>query len=234
MGEYDHGCRLSGGSVNETLQRGEDIRTIFWDIGGVLLTNGWDIHQRARVLSSLGVDLAAYEAMHNDVNFYWERGLITARDFFEQTVLEANPQLGLTFEGLWQLVCGESRVLHTASFEVLAELQRTGRFRLATLNNESKELNAHRLDAFNLRAYFDYFVCSGYVHEMKPLPDIYRAALDISGWPAHTALFIDDKQENCDAAEALGMQTIRFVSPEQLQEDLAQLGISATATAAAV
>lgn len=217
--------------MNEALQRGEDIRTIFWDIGGVLLTNGWDAHQRAGVLNSLGVDLLAYEAMHDRANFYWERGLITARDFFEQTVLETNPQLGLTFEALWEWVCGESRVLHPGSFEILAALQRSGQYRLATLNNESRELNEYRLDAFELRAYFDYFVCSGYVHEMKPLPGIYRAAIDISGWPAHTALFIDDKQENCDGAEALGMRAIRFVSPEQLQQDLAQLGISFTAAA---
>ena len=37
------------------------IRTIFWDVGGVILTNGWDLGQRTRVLGRLGVDLSAYE-----------------------------------------------------------------------------------------------------------------------------------------------------------------------------
>jgi HAD superfamily hydrolase (TIGR01509 family) len=203
----------------------QKINTIFWDLGGVLLTNGWDEHQRARVLTSLGVDLPAYEAVHDRVNYYWERGLITARDFFEQTVLETNPQLRLTFEHLWNLVCGESKLLHPECLDVLAALKATGRYRLATLNNESRELNEYRLYAFDLRERFDYFICSGYVHEMKPLPDIYRAATDISGHPPQQALFIDDKQENCDAAIALGMQAVRFKSPTQLRAALSQHGI---------
>jgi len=204
-----------------------EIRTIFWDIGGVLLTNGWDMGQRSRVLSSLGVDLAAYESQHDTVNYFWERGLTTARDFFCRALFQTNPHLKLTFEEIWPLVCGESRVLHPESFEILAKLAKAGRYRLATLNNESRELNDHRLQAFDLRRYFSYFICSGYVHEMKPLAGIYRTAIDVSGLPPETALFIDDKEENCSAAAALGMQVIRFQSPAQLQHDLKQLGIQA-------
>ena len=100
------------------------IKTIFWDIGGVLLTNGWDSRPAARVLTALGVDLAAYEAVHDEVNYYWERGLMSARDFFEQTVIATNPQLNLTFEQLWPLVCGESKVLHPECFDILAALKR--------------------------------------------------------------------------------------------------------------
>lgn len=222
MGVHHNRRRLPGGRVS--LANG--IKTLFWDIGGVLLTNGWDVGQRADVLTRLGVDLPAYEAMHDGVNYYWERGLITAQDFFEQTALETNPQLNLTFDQLWQLVCAESKVLHEECLDILAALKRSGQHRLATLNNESKELNAHRLGAFHLREFFDYFICSGYVHEMKPLPDIYRAAIDISGFAPETALFIDDKQENCDAARALDMQAIRFESPAQLLASLTQLGIA--------
>jgi FMN phosphatase YigB (HAD superfamily) len=224
MGVHHYRRRLPGGRVSNSSHAA--IKTIFWDIGGVLLTNGWDINQRRRVLSALGVDLQAYEAIHDAVNYYWERGLITARDFFEQTVIETNPKLHLTLEQLWPLVCAESKVLHPECFDILAALQRSGKYRLATLNNESKELNKYRLETFHLRQYFDYFICSGYVHEMKPMPDIYRAATDISAFPPETALFIDDKQENCDAAIALDMQAIRFDSPQQLCTALSQLGIT--------
>ncbi len=203
----------------------QTIKTIFWDLGGVILTNGWDLHQRTHVLASLGVDLPAYEAVHDRVNYYWERGLINAHDFFEQTVLKTNPQLGLTFEHLWKLVCAESRLLHPECFDILQALKATGNYRLATLNNESKELNEYRLDTFALRDRFDYFICSGYVHEMKPLPDIYRVATDISGHRPQETLLIDDKQENCDAAISLGMQAIRFELPTQLRSALLQHGI---------
>jgi HAD superfamily hydrolase (TIGR01509 family) len=199
------------------------IRTIFWDVGGVLLTNGWDHGQRTRVLGRLGVDLEAYEEVHERANYYWERGLITAKDFFGQTVLGANPEL--TFDVLWPQVCAESKVLHPECLDLLAELKDQGKYRLATLNNESRELNEYRLDAFKLRTLFDYFICSGYVHEMKPAEGIYRSAIDISGFDARTGLFIDDKEENCEAARAVGLNAIRFVTPGQLREELRGYGV---------
>jgi FMN phosphatase YigB (HAD superfamily) len=202
------------------------IKTIFWDIGGVLLTNGWDSRQRARILTALGIDLPAYEAVHGDANYLWERGLMTAQDFFTKTVIETHPHLDLNFEQIWPLVCSESKVLHQENFDILAALKISSQYCIATLNNESKELNAYRLDTFALRQYFDYFICSGYVHEMKPLPDIYRAAIEVSGLPPETALFIDDKQENCEAARSFGMNAIHFESPAQLRASLTQRGIA--------
>ena len=206
-----------------------EIRTIFWDIGGVILSNGWDRDQRARVLAPLGVDLEAYEKRHAAENFYWERGRIDAETFFDRTVFhprDSKPQtLGFTFSDLWPKVCGESSFPYPESFDILVALKSSGQYKLATLNNESIELNEYRLDTFGLRSQFDYFICSGYVNEMKPHPDIFRAAIRISGQPASTAVFIDDKQENIDAAVYHGMQGIRFESPAQLRSSLAELGI---------
>ena len=211
-------------SISTNASKGR-IRTVFWDIGGVVLTNGWDHSQRTRVLGRLGVDLVAYEEMHDQVNFYWERGLIDAEEFFLKTVLRPNPRLNLTFDLLWPQVCAESRVLHAECLDILAHMKSSQRWRLATLNNESRELNEYRLDNFKLRCLFDYFICSGYVHEMKPKPGIFETAIDISGFPADTALFIDDKPENCEAAEQFGMQTICFRTPAHLREALAEYGI---------
>ena len=202
-----------------------EIETIFWDVGGVLLTNGWDKDQRAEVLGRLGVDVADYESRHEAANFYWERGLSTAEHFFNQTVFTARRDF--TFEELWRQVCAESKILHPGCFDILGALAADERFKVATLNNESRELNDYRLHAFRLRAYFDYFICSGYVHEMKPDLAIYRSAIEISGYRPGQTLFIDDKQENCEAAMELGMQAIRFESSAQLKDALAQLGIQA-------
>jgi len=206
------------------------IKTIFWDIGGVLLTNGWDKGQQSRVLARLGVAFADYDARHDAANYFWERGLSDARTFFNKTVFhdtDGVTRRDFTFEELWSQLCTENKVLHPECFDILASLKSSAKYKLATLNNESRELNEYRLDAFHLRPYFDYFICSGYVHEMKPHPDIYRAAINISGLPPQTALFIDDKPENCEAAVALDMHAIRFESPAQLKRELAQLGIQA-------
>jgi HAD superfamily hydrolase (TIGR01509 family) len=202
------------------------IKTIFWDIGGVLLTNGWDKDQRSRVLMQLGVDVPDYELRHDAANFFWERGLSTANEFFRKTVFHPDqPSRNFTYDDLWLQVCAESKVLHPGCFNILAALNDSKQYKVATLNNESRELDEYRLDTFHLRHYFDFFLCSGYVREMKPHPDIYRAAIEISGTPAPQTVFIDDKQENCDAAAAFGMNTIRFQSPEQLSSALAQLDI---------
>ncbi len=206
-------------------ERNGGIETIFWDIGGVLLTNGWDQGQRRRVLRSLGVDVAAYEAVHDKENWFWERGLMTAEEFFRRTVIATNPELGLTFEELWPLVCGESKVLHPECFDILRGLRGVSGMRFATLNNESRELNGFRLDRFGLRACFDFFLCSGYLGEMKPAAEIYRTAIEISGRRPETGLFIDDKAENCDAARAHGMQAIVFETPAQLERELSRYGI---------
>ena len=202
-----------------------EVRTVFWDVGGVLLTNGWDREQRAQVLTRLGVDLAQYESLHGGANADWERGLSTAEHFFNQTVF-TEPRT-FTFEQLWSQVCAESKILHPACFDILGSLAQEKNITVATLNNESRELNEYRMKAFRLRPYFDYFICSGYVHEMKPQPGIYRSAVDISGYPAEETLLIDDKEENCEAAVALGMQAIHFETPSQLRDELVQLGLPA-------
>ena len=110
------------------------------------------------------------------------------------------------------MVCAESKILHPGAFDILGALRQSNRYILATLNNESRELNRHRLDAFRLRPYFDFLICSGYLHEMKPHPDIFRAAIDISGCAPAQTLFIDDNERNCEVAASLGMAAIQFVN----------------------
>jgi HAD superfamily hydrolase (TIGR01509 family) len=200
------------------------IQTIFFDIGGVLLTNGWDETQRATVLPRFDVFLDAYETRHAAANWRWERGLENARWFFGQTVFY-EPR-NFTFYDLWPEVEAQSAVLNPDVYDVLRELRATKRYKVATLNNESRELNDYRIKTFNLRDFFDFFICSGYVYEMKPEPGIYRSALEVSQTPPGQTVFIDDKEENCAAARNLGMNAIRFTSTPQLRSALNGFGIT--------
>ena len=102
---------------------GPEIKTIFWDIGGVLLTNGWDETQRVHTLTPLGVDLADFESRYEAANFFWERGLSTAVEFFNKTLFRADqPNRTFSFEDIWPLVCAESKVLHPECFDILTSL----------------------------------------------------------------------------------------------------------------
>lgn len=205
----------------------EEIRTIFWDIGGVLLTNGWDHNQRGRVFDVLGMsaqDKAEYEARHDDANYYWERGFWTDEQFFAKTLFFKSRSF--TLDDLWVEIRKEQKLLHKGSFDILKGIALTCNYRLATLNNESRELNNYRLNEFELRNWFDFLVCSAYVGEMKPAPRIYHEAIEISGCPADQTVFIDDKAENAEVASRQGMNGIHFTSPEQLEKDLHALGVN--------
>jgi HAD superfamily hydrolase (TIGR01509 family) len=200
------------------------IETVFFDIGGVLLSNGWDETQRATVLPKFDVFLDGYETRHAAANYCWERGLENARWFFDQTVFYEPRKF--TFDDLWPEVEGQSSMMFPGTYDVIRRLRTQKKYKVATLNNESRELNDFRIQKFDLRSYFDFFICSGYVGEMKPHPDIYRTALEVSATPAGQTVFIDDKPENCAAARALGMNAILFSSPQQLCSALTEFGIT--------
>ena len=215
-------CRCRGATLGEPGM----IRTVYWDIGGVLLGNGWDRHQRARVYAQLKLtpgDIAEAEARRTEANWYWERGLIDEVEFFKRTIF-FRPR-AFTLGDVWHFVEAQQAVLYQESFEILGRMHARRQVRLATLNNESRELNAFRLEHFGLRDFFDFYVCSAYVHEMKPAPDMYRAALEIGGGSAAEACFIDDKEENVAAAKAVGFCAIHFTSPGALREQLLGLGL---------
>jgi HAD superfamily hydrolase (TIGR01509 family) len=202
-----------------------EIKTIFFDLGGVLLTNGWDPLQRADVLPKFGLDAAEYNARHEEANHSWERGLSTVHDYFDKTLFY-EPRT-FTFDEIWAAVKAESKVLHPECFEIVAELAASGRYQLCTLNNESRELNDHRIRAFCLKKYFTVFICSGYVNEMKPHKDIYRSALEITQADPAKSVFIDDREGNIVPAREMGMHGITFTDPKQLRAELAKLGVTA-------
>jgi putative hydrolase of the HAD superfamily len=202
------------------------IRTVFWDIGGVLLTNGFGRRQRAGFYKALDLneeDRAEFETRRVDANWHWERGLIDEAEFFQRTVF-FKPR-NFTPADVWRAVEDQQQVLHPESIDILRELHERGEVRQAALNNESRELNTFRLNRFSLRQYFQFCICSGYVQEMKPAPGIYRSAFEIGGDHPGEALLIDDKAENIEAANAAGLIGLQFSSPAELRDQLRSNGI---------
>lgn len=198
-------------------------KTIYWDIGGVLLTNGWDENQRARVLGKYGVDMAETEPRHHEANPPWERGEITAAEYFDRTIF-FKPR-DFTYEQLWEDVKAESALLHAGCFDILRSLAEADHHTLAVLSNESRELNAHRYSKWDLVRYFKYFISSCYVGHLKPELPIYRMALDLAQSAPEDTIFIDDRERNTEPAASLGMDAIQFTSPRQLRGELNRRGV---------
>src|SRR5579859_7670485 len=124
-----------------------EIRAIYWDIGGVLLTNGWDHEQRARVLEQFGIDRSEYEARHPDANDRWERGEISDDEFLKETVFfkerSFRPQEFIA------ALRRESQWLPGGARYVIAAARAHSGLKMAMLNNESGPLNDYRIETFN-------------------------------------------------------------------------------------
>lgn len=199
------------------------IRTIFWDVGGVLLANAWDRTERASALEHFQLDEKEFQARHEMVVSSFERGKITLDEYLDRTVFYGSRPF--TREAFRDYMFSLSRpfpeVLRSA--QALAD---SGKYFMSTLNNESRELNDYRIDKYGLRKIFSLFVSSCFVGFRKPEHDIYRLALEITQVPAEQCCFIDDRALNLECAAKLGMKTIEMKRLEQLRVDLAKLGVT--------
>jgi putative hydrolase of the HAD superfamily len=196
--------------------------TIFWDVGGVLLSNAWDRAQRERALRQFGLDEEEFHDRHEMVISSFERGKITLDEYLDRTVFyRARSFTRNEFRRyMLQLSQAQPEVL-----ELAQRLANSGRYLMATINNESRELNAYRLQTFGLDKIFTLFVSSCYVGFRKPEPDIYRMALEITQRPGEECVFIDDRPINLETAQRFGMHTIELSDAAQLGLELQKLGI---------
>lgn len=198
------------------------ITTLFFDLGGVCISNGWDHEQRQTIAQKLGFDYETFDSRHRQVVDALERGQLTLDDYLKWTLFyEPRP---FTPEA----VVHEIQRLSTAFSETLHLVQavrQTGKYLLATINNESRELNEYRIEQFHLRDLFTAFFTSCYLGLTKPQPEHYRRALQITQRSADECLYIDDRPMNVEVAGILGMHAIQFTDAAQLEAALVSAGL---------
>jgi putative hydrolase of the HAD superfamily len=199
------------------------IRAIFWDVGGVLLTNAWDRTQRTAALEHFRLDEEEFHDRHEMVVSSFERGKITLDEYLDRTVFyRTRPFAREAFrEFMYSLSQPFPDVIEFAQ-----GLSNSGKYFMGTINNESRELNYYRIEKFGLRGIFRFFVSSCFVSFRKPEKDIYRLALETTQFPAEECCFIDDRSLNLEIAAKLGMHTIEMQTVQQLRAELAKLGVS--------
>jgi putative hydrolase of the HAD superfamily len=200
-----------------------EISAMLFDVGGVLLTNGWDHLERSAVLSHFCVDRAAYEARHELANDAWEKGFMTAEQFLQRTVF-FEPRSFTPAEFLEEAKA-QSRALDSGALGVLDQLRASRRLKLMVLNNESRELNDFRIERFELHRYFDGFLSSCYLGLRKPDPRMFSLALEVLQRKAGEVAFVDDREQNCAAAQSVGMHAIQYRNRDQFVKELERLGV---------
>jgi putative hydrolase of the HAD superfamily len=196
---------------------------ILFDIGGVLLTNGWDHQERAAIVDQFHLDSAAFEAHHAKAFEAWERGEISIDEYLDAVVFY-EPR-SFTREEFFNAICAQSKALPDGAMCILKELAASDKCMIGSLNNEARETHEFRVDRFGLRQYLKFTCTSCYMGIRKPDPQIYRRTLGILGNRAERSLFIDDRLENVAAAAAVGMKAIRFTGADALRRDLQSLEV---------
>ena len=199
---------------------------ILFDIGGVLLTNGWDHRERAAIVEQFRLDGAELEAHHVKAFEPWERGELTLDEYLDAVVFY-KPR-DFSREEFFAAICAQSKELPDGAMCILKELAASDKCIVGSLNNEARETHEFRMEKFGLRDYLKFTFTSCYMALRKPDPNIYRHSLGILGKSPERSLFIDDRLENVAAAAAVGMKAIRFIGADSLRRDLASLGILVT------
>lgn len=196
---------------------------ILFDVGGVLLTNGWDHGERVAAVEHFQLDGEDLEARHLAIFAAWERDAIGLDAYLDEAVFyKARP---FSRDEFFEFIRSQSKLLTGGALSILREIAASDRCVVGALNNEARATNEYRFAKFGLREYFRVAFSSCYVGLRKPERAIYRRALDILGGAPERVLFIDDRRENVDGAAEAGMKAIRFQGEDALRSELAKLEV---------
>jgi putative hydrolase of the HAD superfamily len=211
-------------------RNGADLETtifpfdvILSDVGGVLLTNGWDTVERAIVLEQFGLNRAEFESRHQEHYRAWELGAIPMKTYLDATVFYEKRDFSA--DDFFAAMCAQSKFLPDGALGILQEISASDKCMVGALNNEARETNDFRFDNFGLRELFKVALTSCNLGLRKPDAAIYQVALMILDKSAERILFIDDRPENVDGAVAAGMKGIRFEGAEALRRELTSLNV---------
>ncbi|HVO56580.1 MAG TPA: HAD-IA family hydrolase [Dongiaceae bacterium] len=198
------------------------ITTLFWDIGGVVLTNGWDRNSRKAAAEAFQFDYEEFQDRH-DLSFpAFDAGQLSLNDYLDRTLFYRPRKF--TREEFTAFMFAQSKEF-PESRAILDACVASKRYFVGAINNEPLELNQYRIEAFHLRRSFQVFFSSCYVHSRKPEEGIFRVALAVTQRSPEECVFIDDRPLNLESPRKLGFSVIHFQNSEQLRSDLRNLQV---------
>jgi putative hydrolase of the HAD superfamily len=200
------------------------ITTLFLDIGGVLLTNGWDHNARRRAAENFNLDYEEMGERHHLTFDTYEEGKLSLDEYLDRVVFyEERPFSQDEFKSF---MFAQSQP-YPEMITLIRTLKARYNLKVAAVSNEGRELTIYRIKEFDLGSFMDFFVSSCFVHYRKPDADIYRMALDIAQVAPEQVAYLDDRAMFVDIARELGIQGILHTGYESTRAALAELGLSA-------
>ena len=208
--------------MKASMKRKRAITCIFLDIGGVLLTNGWDHLARRRAAKHFNLKWAEMQDRHN-LNFAtYEEGKLTLEEYLRRVVFYQKREF--TRAQFQRFMFAQSKP-YPEMIELFAQLKVRYGLKIAVVSNEARELNAYRICKFRLDGFVDAFISSCFVHIRKPDEDIFRLALDIARTPARQVLYIETTSMFVQIAEGLGIRSILHTDYKSTCAKLASFGL---------
>lgn len=201
------------------------ITTLFLDIGGVLLTNGWDRKARVRAAEKFGLDYDETDERHHLTFDTYEEGKLSLDEYLNRVVFyEKRP---FSREEFKSFMYAQSQPF-PEMIELMKSLKRQYHLRIAVVSNEGRELTTYRVRQFQLNTFIDFFVSSCFVHYRKPDADIYRMALDIAQASPEQVIYVDDRPLFVEVAQGLGIRGVIHKEYKTTQKAMEGFGLSLT------
>jgi putative hydrolase of the HAD superfamily len=200
------------------------VTALFLDIGGVMLTNGWDRKSREAAAKQFGLDLDDLNDRHRMTFDTYETGKLSLDEYLKSSVFYK--ERSFTPEQFRDFMFGQS-VAYNDMIDLIRGLKAKYKLKIAVVNNEGRELNEHRIRTYKLGEFVDFFISSCFVHFRKPDADIWKIALDIAQVPKENVVYIDDRPMFVQVAEGLGLRGVvhNHKSVEQTRQALAGMGL---------
>ncbi len=203
--------------------RDQRISTLFLDIGGVLLTNGWDRTARQNAARQFELDLDDMEERHHLTYDTFEAGKLSLDEYLKRLVFYQPRAFTHGAFTDFMFACSQA---FPEMIQLIQSLKKHYLLRTVAVSNEGRELNAYRIRTFQLEQTIDIFISSCFVHYRKPDLDIFRIALDVSQARPEAVAYIDDRPMFIEVARSLGIHGIRHIDAATTRFELAKLGLS--------
>ena len=207
------------------MKRMQSVTALFLDIGGVLLTNGWDRYSRQLAAKSFDLDLDDMEERHHLTFDTYEVGKLTLDEYLHRVVFYR--KRSFTPARFRKFMFAQSKPF-PQMIDLVQTLKIQRGLKIAVVSNEGRELTEYRIRTFKLNALVDFFISSCFVHFRKPDADIYRVALDIAQVAPEQVVYIEDRPMFVQVAETLGLRGIHHTDYESTLAKLAACGLKAT------
>lgn len=203
-----------------TMKETSTVTCLFIDIGGVLLSNGWDHRARKRAARNFKLEFAELEERHHLTFGTYEEGKLSLKEYFDRVVFYR--KRSFTRDQFRRFMFAQSKP-YPNMIKLIAQLKVSHKLKIIAVSNEARELNGYRIRTFKLGAFVDAFISSCYVHVRKPDTEIFQLALDIAQTPAEQVVYIENTPMFVQIAEGLGMRGVLHTGYKSTRMKLASL-----------